>query len=70
MIREKLGKRWIKVNEDVKEELKSNNISLYTFIFDDDLKINNSKEHNKMNEIIKFQKKMPEGVLIFVDNFH
>jgi hypothetical protein len=52
-----------------KEELKSNNISLYTFIFDDDLKINNSKEHNKMNEIIKFQKKIPEGVLIFVDNF-
>jgi hypothetical protein len=52
-----------------KDELKNNNISLYTFVFDDELKSNNSKENNKMNEIIKYLKKIPEGVLIFVDNF-
>jgi hypothetical protein len=52
-----------------KDELKNNNISLYTFVFDDELKSNNSKENNKMNEIIKNLKKIPEGVLIFVDNF-
>ena len=44
-------------------------ISLYTFIFDDDLKVNSSKEDSKMNKIIHNLKKIPEGVLIFVDNF-
>ena len=52
-----------------KDELKNNNISLYTFVFDDELKSNNVKENNKMNDVIKNIKKIPEGVLIFVDNF-
>ena len=52
-----------------KDELKNSNISLYTFVFDDELKSNNSKENNKMNDVIKNMKKIPEGVLIFVDNF-
>ena len=56
-------------NKKFKEELKNNNISLYTFIFDDDLKVNSSKEDSKMNKIIHNLKKIPEGVLIFVDNF-
>ena len=56
-------------NKKFKDELKNNNISLYTFVFDEELKINNNKEHNKMHEIIKNIKKIPEGVLIFVDNF-
>ena len=59
----------IENNKKFKDELKSNNISLYTFIFDDDLKVNSSKEDSKMNKIIHNLKKMPEGVLIFVDNF-
>jgi hypothetical protein len=56
-------------NKKCKEELKSNNISLYTFIFDDDLKVNNTKEDSKMYKIIHNLKKIPEGVLVFVDNF-
>lgn len=56
-------------NKRFKEELKSNNISLYTFIFDDDLKANVTKEDSKMYKIIHNLKKIPEGVLVFVDNF-
>ena len=56
-------------NKKFKDELKNNNISLYTFVFDDELKSNNTKENNRMNEIIKNLKKIPEGVLIFVNNF-
>ena len=56
-------------NKKFKDELKNNNISLYTFVFDEELKTNNSKENNRINEIIKNIKKIPEGVLIFVDNF-
>ena len=56
-------------NKKFKEELKTNNISLYTFIFDDDLKANITKEDSKMHKIIHNLKKIPEGVLIFVDNF-
>ena len=56
-------------NRKFKEELRNNNVSLYTFIFDDDLKENGSKENSKMNKIIKNLKKIPEGVLIIVDNF-
>ena len=56
-------------NKRFKEELKNNNISLYTFIFDDDLKSNNTREDSKMNKIIHNLKRIPEGVLIFVDNF-
>ena len=52
-----------------KDELKNNNISLYTFVFDDELQANSIKDNNRMNEIIKNIKKIPEGVLIFVDNF-
>ena len=59
----------IENNKKFKEELKNNDISLYTFIFDDDLKINSSREDSKMNKIIHNLKKIPEGVLIFVDNF-
>ena len=60
----------IENNKKFKEELKNNNISLYTFIFDEELKINSSKEDSKMNKIIHNLKKIPEGVLIFVDNFY
>ena len=42
---------------------------MYTFIFDDDLKADSSKEDSKMNKIINNLKKIPEGVLILVDNF-
>lgn len=56
-------------NKRFKEELKNSNISLYTFIFDDDLKANITKEDSKMYKIIHNLKKIPEGVLIFVDNF-
>jgi hypothetical protein len=56
-------------NKKFKEELKTNNISLYTFIFDDDLKANITKEDSKMHKIIHNLKKIPEGVLVFVDNF-
>ena len=56
-------------NKKIIDELKTNNISLFTFVFDGELKDNNTKENNKINEIIKYQKKIPEGVLIFVDNF-
>ena len=59
----------IENNKKFKEELKNNNISLYTFIFDDDLKADSSKEDSKMNKIINNLKKIPEGVLILVDNF-
>ena len=59
----------IENNKKFKEELKNNNISLYTFIFDDDLKEDSSKEDSKMNKIINNLKKIPEGVLILVDNF-
>jgi len=57
-------------NKKFKEELKNNNTSLYTFIFDEDLKINSSKEDGKLKKIINNLKKIPEGVLISVDNFH
>ncbi len=56
-------------NKKIIDELKTNNISLFKFVFDGELKDNNTKENNKINEIIKYQKKIPEGVLIFVDNF-
>ena len=53
----------------IKDELKRNNISLYTFVFDNELKQKDSEGHSKINDIIKNYKKIPEGVLIFVDNF-
>ena len=56
-------------NKIIRDELKNNNISLYTFVFDNDLKKNTEKEQSKMNDIIKNNKKIPEGVLIYVDNF-
>jgi len=56
-------------NKKIRDELKNKNISLYTFVFDNDLKKSGEKEQSKMNDIIKNNKKIPEGVLIYVDNF-
>ena len=53
----------------IKDEIKRNNISLYTFVFDNELKQKDSEGHSKVNDIMKNYKKIPEGVLIFVDNF-
>ena len=58
-----------KNNRKIKDELKRNNISLYTFVFDNELLKKDSEGNNKINDILKDYKKIPEGVLIFVDNF-
>ena len=51
-----------------KKCLIQNNVSLYTFVFDEDYKINPFQK-SKFNRIIHNLKYIPEGVLIYVDNF-
>ena len=49
--------------------LKSLNVSLYTFVFDDEIR-NDPHKDEKMKKIMHPLKRLTEGVLIFVDNFY
>ena len=54
-----------------KQYLNNNNISLYTFVFDEDFKDKkNDFKESKFNKIIHNLKNIPEGVLIYVNNFN
>ena len=54
-----------------KKFLNNNNISLYTFVFDEDFKNRkNCFKEIKFNRIIHNLKHIPEGVLIYVNNFN